>query len=235
MIRSTFRTLSDYLAFDLFLRLHLLQNLKMPSIKVIYFPARGRAEATRLALAYTGQEFEDVRLPGPALFGKYLASCPYKQFPLLEVDGKILAQSNCMLRYAAASLRPADAFEACRIDSICDQAGDVAAAVYGYAFCQDPEQKEKLKKELHTEKLPKLLGGIVTQLGEHSFFGGDKPCAADFAVYALLESAPRFDVDLSAYPTLLKHQETVRALPELAAYFAKRAEVEAAEAAPKSA
>ncbi len=36
----------------------------MPTIKLVYFQARGRAEAIRLALAYGGIEFEDVRMPG---------------------------------------------------------------------------------------------------------------------------------------------------------------------------
>lgn len=33
----------------------------MPTFKVVYFNARGRAELTRLMLAHVGQEFEDVR------------------------------------------------------------------------------------------------------------------------------------------------------------------------------
>jgi hypothetical protein len=39
----------------------------MPSYKLIYFAARGRAEAVRLAFAFAGQEFEDCRMPGPKL------------------------------------------------------------------------------------------------------------------------------------------------------------------------
>lgn len=34
----------------------------MPAYKLVYFPARGRAEMIRLAFAYGGIEFEDVRM-----------------------------------------------------------------------------------------------------------------------------------------------------------------------------
>ena len=61
------------------------------------------------------------RLAPPQLLAEYKAQAPFGQFPLLEVDGKMLGQSNCQLRYAAAGIRPADAFEACVVDSICDQ------------------------------------------------------------------------------------------------------------------
>ena len=33
----------------------------MASIKLYYFDARGRAEATRMVLALAGKEFEDIR------------------------------------------------------------------------------------------------------------------------------------------------------------------------------
>ena len=35
----------------------------MPSYKLSYFDARGRAEVIRLLLAYAGKEFEDERVP----------------------------------------------------------------------------------------------------------------------------------------------------------------------------
>ena len=34
----------------------------MPHYKLTYFDLRGRAEATRIAFAYAGVEYEDVRL-----------------------------------------------------------------------------------------------------------------------------------------------------------------------------
>lgn len=38
----------------------------MPAYKLVYFPARGRAEMIRLAFAYGGIEFEDVRMVSSA-------------------------------------------------------------------------------------------------------------------------------------------------------------------------
>jgi glutathione S-transferase len=205
------------------------------SIKVIYFPARGRAEATRLALAFTGTAFEDIRLPGPELFAAYKEKAPFGQFPLLEVDGKMLAQSGSQLRYVARNcgggvLCPTDAFEAAVAGSICDQMSDVGGAIYGalYGSGSDEAAKAKAVEELKTVKLPKMLGGVVAYLADKKFFGGDKPNMADFAVFSVVESAEKYGLDLSAaYPTLVKQAAAVRDLPELAAYFAKRAELEA--------
>jgi len=205
------------------------------SIKVIYFPVRGRAEATRLALAFTGTAFEDIRLPGPELFAAYKEKAPFGQFPLLEVDGKILAQSGSQLRYVARTcgggvLCPTDSFEAAVAGSVCDQMSDVGGAIYGAFFGSGSDEAAKAKavEELKSVKLPKMLAGVIAYLGDKKFFGGDKPHMADFAVSSVIEGAEeKYGLDLSAYPTLVKHAAAVRDLPELAAYFAKRAEVEA--------
>ncbi len=116
----------------------------------------------------------------------------------------------------------------CSTSGLSSAVADVAGAVYGYVFCADAETKAGLKKALHEEKLPKLLAGIVTYLGDKKFFGGDKPNAADFAVFAMVEAAGSYDVDVTGYPTLIAHQAAVKALPELSAYFKKREEIEAA-------
>jgi len=167
------------------------------SIKVIYFPVRGRAEATRLALAFTGTAFEDIRLPGPELFAAYKEKAPFGQLPLLEVDGKILAQSGSQLRYVARTcgggvLCPADAFEAAVAGSICDQMSDVGGAIYAggalYGSGSDEAAKAKAVEELKSVKLPKMLAGVIAYLGDKKFFGGLSP--ADSTSMAAGGTAP---------------------------------------------
>ena len=43
----------------------------MPSFKLVYFPARARAEIIRLLFAQAGVEYEDVRLEFPAFQKDY--------------------------------------------------------------------------------------------------------------------------------------------------------------------
>ena len=74
----------------------------MPALRLHWWDAPGRAgEPTRLALTLKGLPFEDVRYS----FGDMerveatRAKSPYQQFPILEVDGETLVQSNTILRY----------------------------------------------------------------------------------------------------------------------------------------
>lgn len=214
----------------------------MSSIKVIYFPGRGRAEATRLALAYYGVDFEDVRLPPGELFGKYKSVAPYGQFPVLEVDGKFLGQSGSQLRYVAKNfgggkLVPVDAFDVAVAGSLIDQAADVSTAVYAVVYGPgDEAAKAAGRAELVGTKLPKLLGGVVALLGDKPFFFGAEPSVGDIAVFAMFEATLKYGFDVAAaFPTLAAHAERMRALPQLAAYFARRDEVEAKEAEAEAA
>ena len=71
----------------------------MSSYKLIYFGPGGRGELTRLIFAEAGVQFEDVTVGDrfPAL-KPTLPSC---QLPVLEVDGKVIAQSAAINRFLA--------------------------------------------------------------------------------------------------------------------------------------
>jgi glutathione S-transferase len=84
----------------------------MPEYKLYYFPLRARAEAIRLMFHYKGIPFDDVRVSdnewSSIKDGKLNydhISCTqflaYKfgKMPILEVDGKQIAHSWCILRY----------------------------------------------------------------------------------------------------------------------------------------
>lgn len=83
-----------------------------------------------------------------------------------------------------------------------------------------------------------MLEGMLKYLGDAPFFGGAEPNLADFAMYAFIEGSPKWGLDVTAdgaFPAIKAHTERFRALPQLAAYFARRAEVEAAEEAAAAA
>ena len=52
----------------------------MSDIKLTYFPAKGRAEISRLILSYSGVKFTDERLTGEQ-FGALKSSLPWGQIP----------------------------------------------------------------------------------------------------------------------------------------------------------
>ncbi len=71
-----------------------------PELKLTYFDIRGRAEAIRLALHLADIPFTDERLPreeAMALIAE--GSLPFHALPVLEVGGKLHAQSLALLRY----------------------------------------------------------------------------------------------------------------------------------------
>ena len=74
-----------------------------PQIVLRYFSVRGRAEVARWILSYAGQEYVDERIEaGPHSQWKELkGKTPFGQLPILEVDGKVLAQSRAIARYLA--------------------------------------------------------------------------------------------------------------------------------------
>ena len=105
----------------------------MAVYKLRYFNLRGRAELARLLFHYAGQEFEDIHIgfedwptlkqsEYPAHYytahnacseldvkSKYvhdwISAMPFKQLPVLEVDGQSLSQSNAIARYLASKFK----------------------------------------------------------------------------------------------------------------------------------
>jgi glutathione S-transferase len=85
-------------------------------------------------------------------------------------------------------------------------------------------------KEWTTAKFPTLTKGLVTYLGDKPFFFGTKPSFADIQLYVLFDNGKQRGVDLlSSVPELERLSNNVANLPQLAAYFAKRAVIEAKE------
>ncbi|GMT22817.1 hypothetical protein PFISCL1PPCAC_14114, partial [Pristionchus fissidentatus] len=97
----------------------------MPSYKLTYYDARGRAEIARQLFHLGGVAFEDKRISQedwPAI----KKSMPFAQIPVLEVDGKPLPQSYAIYRYLAKEFGFAGktSFEAAWVDAIADQFKD---------------------------------------------------------------------------------------------------------------
>jgi glutathione S-transferase len=162
---------------------------------------------------------------------------PFNQFPYLDIDGTSLGQSGACMRYAAglAGLMPADRLTAALAESVVDQVADVAMACYTPLFASGLSEEERAAQieGVKTGKMPGLLAGIAAyaEASATPFLFGDIS-VADIALFAYSEGMGARGLAFEdAAPALKKVMEGVRSHPKLAAYFAKRAEVEAAEAA----
>ena len=103
----------------------------MAKLKLTYFDFDGgRGEPARLALHIGGIAFEDHRIAGkewPAFRDK----TPFLAIPTLEVDGRVVSQSNSINRYVGklAGLYPNDDLQAFLCDEVMEAAESERAVV----------------------------------------------------------------------------------------------------------
>ena len=167
----------------------------MSAIKVHYFPLYGRAEPIRMLLAHAKVDFENVNhtfAELPAL--KAGGTLEFGQLPVIEVDGKFLAQSGAILRYLGIRFGyySEDAFTAWRIDSTIDSIGDLMTGYIAAIFNPDEEKKAELLKTYTEVTFPKWLAIIDKRLKENSsqkFIVGDKISIADFILASIAYSS----------------------------------------------
>merc|ERR1712045_845898 len=151
------------------LRKRLGESLKVKTsnseeLRLTYFPARGRAEISRLILAYAAVKYDDIRLTGEE-FAKVKPILPYGSVPILEHKGEVLCESMAIAKYLA---------EECGLAGTCNltkaQADEIVLGINGIfesvAKCIFAPEGEKagLKKKLIEETLPLKLGQLEARL-----------------------------------------------------------------------
>ncbi|CAD7699182.1 unnamed protein product [Ostreobium quekettii] len=158
-----------------------------PTLKLTYFDARGRAEATRLALCIGGIEFEDKRVTGDE-FAALKPTLPFGQVPVLEVDGEMHAQTGAFLHYTGklAGLYPKDPLEALRVDEIVLALEDMTAAIIPVFYEKDEAKKAEMIKECVDVTMPKWLSSIEKRIVGRGceWAAGDTMSIADLCIYS---------------------------------------------------
>jgi prostaglandin-H2 D-isomerase / glutathione transferase len=204
----------------------------MPKLVLTYFDFDGsRGEAARLALHVAGIAFEDQRIARsdwPALRDRM----PYLSLPVLEVDGKLIAQSNAINRYVGklAGLYPKDDWQAALVDEVMDAVEDITFRI-GNTFALEGEAKKKAREALAAGHIAHFLQQFETRLkaGGGEWFVEKRLTVADLKCFlwvrwlksGALDHIPADIVDRQA-PLLAKHMERVRNDPRIAAYYAAR-------------
>jgi len=204
----------------------------MPKLVLTYFDFDGgRGEPARLALQIGGVPFEDRRIPGQE-WPKLRDQMPFRAMPILEVDGKVIAHSNTIIRYVGrlAGLYPKDDWQAALCDEAMDAAEDIGTRI-GSTIQMGPEEKKKAREALVADALPRHLETLEARLkaagGE--YFADKRLTVADLKVYGwirwlrsgALDHIPKDLADRVA-PLLVQHFERVAAHPKVAAYYQGR-------------
>ena len=158
-----------------------------------------RAEVTRLALFIGDIPFKDYRFEsqdtdllkkdGKLPNGQI---APFKQLPVLDVDGKIFAQTGAIARFCGklSGLYPKNKdLEAAQIDQIIEAAQDINYLVTLSGRDKEKDRLELARKILATKHLPKwfqFLEDLLEKNQESNFFIGKNISIADLAIWRLL-------------------------------------------------
>lgn len=198
--------------------------MSAPAIKLSYFDMAGRAETTRLALAYGNIAYEDKRVAFPD-WPALKPTTPLGQLPVMEVDGKVFAQSIAIARYAAklSGAYPTDALQALAVDMVVDTVNDLVSVLIDILWLeQDETKKAEKSKKLVEEMMPTSFAALEEMVEGGAFFGSSITLADirvfDFVV-SIAVSFPGFDI--SKFPKIVGVVESVKTNPNIAAYLAK--------------
>mmetsp|Transcript_20739 Transcript_20739/g.23096 ORF Transcript_20739/g.23096 Transcript_20739/m.23096 type:complete len:209 (-) Transcript_20739:38-664(-) len=192
-------------------------------MKLTYFQVYGKAEAIRILFDHAKVDYEDNRVTGD-VWKEFKASdkCPIGQVPVLEKDGKILTQSNAILRYVGSEYGyyPEDAELRYRADELVDLTDDFKGPVgknhFGSASPEEKSEEWKGLLENHYTKFFTFFEGKLKENSSQDFIVGDTYTIADFSL-------------LAAYGSVINHplrkEDTFKVLdnyPVLKEYFALR-------------
>jgi len=203
----------------------------MPSYKLIYFDGRGRAELARLLLTYGGEKFEDHRLARDA-WPALKPNSPWGGVPILEVDGKQLAQSNTIARYLARKygLAGSGEWEQALVESVLDTCEDLFQGI-SRVFKADESKKEEEGKNLREKTVPETLDRFekfIAQNGSNGHVIGNKMTLADLALTATIDQLATMKhfvvTDLQKWPKIKEVYDNVRNDSKLANYIKNRKE-----------
>jgi glutathione S-transferase len=193
-----------------------------------------RAEMSRLALFIGEIEFEDLR-PSREEIAKMKTEgiLPFGQLPVLQVDGKTIAQTGAIARFCGklSGLYPTENdFYAAKVDEVIDLATDITGKIRPALIEKDTEKKMEMRRELSETVLPHWLGFLETLLednGRSGYFVNDSLTVADLAAWRLcgwisggiIDGIPETILDTS--PLLNAHHNYISNLPKVAEWLEK--------------
>jgi len=205
----------------------------VPKIILTYFDIHGgRGEVARLAMAIGGIPFQDRRVS----FGdwpKVKPTTPFGGIPVLEVDGRRVAQSNGINRYVGklAGLYPKDAWQAALCDEAMDAVEDITNLIVATFPIRDETERKAKRQALAGGPIRFYLGALQRQLKERggSYFADDRLTVADLKVFVWVRqlrsgNLDHIPTDLPDHtaPLLVEHHDRVAAHPKVVEYYAGR-------------
>lgn len=119
--------------------------------RLVYFGVPGRGEASRVALALSSLNWEDVEVNGEQFNEmRENGDLPWNMLPVLQTQNGTIAESSAILRYVGkfADLIPNDAYQAAKVDEFMDGMGPLARGLDTTFGISEQEERIRLRKEL---------------------------------------------------------------------------------------
>ena len=168
------------------------------NLKIVYFDFPfWRAEVARISLFKGNVSFDDIRVNGEDF--KYIKEhgkmkdgtlVPFRQLPILVVEGKTIAQTGAIARICGkmSGLYPEEIIEAGKVDQIIDTATDINVLLRPSMRENDLVKRKAMRVELAQNDLPKYFGYLENILADNKthWFVSDKMSIADIAIWRLM-------------------------------------------------
>jgi glutathione S-transferase len=193
-----------------------------------YFDFDGsRGLECRLALTVAGLPFEDIRLSREQ-WAALKPKTPFGALPLLDIDGKKLAQSNAILGYIGRThgLYPADPWQAAQHDALLQSVEDLRVKLPDGKGMSDDEKKAA--REAFAAGWLSQWATTVSEQIAGPFVGGDAISVADLKLFVILRSYLSGTYDhvppstFDHFPKLLALYAAVASYPAIRAYLEPR-------------
>ncbi|EDV25618.1 S-crystallin 4 [Trichoplax sp. H2] len=204
----------------------------MPSYKLTYFNSRGRGEIIRYLFALSDTPYEDLRLSSEEWAKQKAGSkAPFGQLPILEVDGKVLCQSNAIVAYLAKEFGFAGktSNDVYKIYLVEGAVSDLITKLVAAHFEADEAIKADKQKELTEKFIPTWLVAVekVFQEGGTSYFAGDSLTVGDLYFFFAAEylKGAKEDV-LQSFPGLNGLFDRIANNPKIKEWREKRPKTE---------
>jgi maleylpyruvate isomerase len=199
-------------------------------MKLYSFFRSSAAYRVRLALSIKDVPFETITLnlpKGEHRAPDFVSLNPHRTIPVIDDDGVVLMQSLAIIeyldaRYPIPRLIPTDTIERARVQAF---AQVIACEIHPLNNLRvlrhlrtelglDEERVNKWVRHWIGESFVSLEALLGESAGRYSF--GDELTIADVCLVPQMYNARRFNCDLTAFPTVVRVTDTLRALPAFA-------------------
>ena len=204
-------------------------------LRLVYFPTPGRAEAIRIALSLSGEEWEDVTVDGLG-YSKMRdnGDLPWNMLPILQTPDGTIAESSSILRFVGylSGFIPEKAFQRAKADEFIDAMGPLSKALDSTFGISDLDERIRIRKEVFgpegdgTKNLL-LLEKKISESKTGWAAGTDEISIADLKLFTGLFGLFSGNYDgmdasiISKYPGLIKYHDKVANEPRIKQYYDK--------------